>query len=77
MLYCAIEKLMDELRATIVKFSCSCWGLIGTPAQAWLNGSIDNAELIVAIKQAETASNGYDCKFAPYFKKAIELLEEK
>lgn len=64
---------MEELKSIMEKFSASGWDLISIPAQQWLEGQIDKAALISAIKQADEACGSCGCDLDSLYKRALEL----
>ena len=67
---------MLELNEILQKFVDSGWDLIADPAQAWLNGDDNKAELVEAVKTADEECGSCGCEFDPLYKRALVLLAE-
>ena len=65
---------MEELKSIMEKFVASGWDLISIPAQQWLDGKVDKATLVSAIKQADEECGRCGCKLDPLYKRALELI---
>lgn len=71
----------NELTKIITKFAESGWDVIDAPSRTWLNATINGeipeaitAELVTAIKKADTECGNCGCEFDPLYKRALVLL---
>lgn len=67
---------MEELKDIIKRFAESDWDLISVPAKQWLEGEIDNSDLISVIKKAVSKCGSCGCDFDALYKRALELLND-
>jgi glutathione peroxidase-family protein len=70
-----LTKQQDELKAILTKFATSGWDVIAKPAQQWLDGVQNQAELVAAVTQADKECGSCGCEFDPLYKRALVLLQ--
>lgn len=62
------------LRSILSWFAQACWPLIATASRDYLDGKIDKAALLEAMKEADQQCGSCGCEFDALYKKVITII---